>query len=672
MQVVLIITALVISILAFCLCIFRAKKLNVASEAIYDPKLRITACKSISVWIFMIFCIASLISLIWLFGLYGRLYNYEGGFTLKPAASWRLIENDAGNAEQYHYMNTKNDGIRINIVSLDREDAKEKRAEIKQTKNRMISASEEAEERLKVDAESAEKELKSQAKAKEKELKAAFKGDRQQRKAAVKENKEQLKTDIENTKSELELNLANNKENRKNIWRNGWLKRDIETNNFIALRHGRLYTVDVTLRKNLSALSIGPAGFFAGIFDGSTFSFMFFIAKNNNSLHPYKTINNGISYLLGFILGSVVFLAFVAWLVFVAAMKISREHWKKKWLIMSTSDKVAYMTILYEKEQEINKDNLKAAEQESKNQYAQVNEKFDATPDNALEILNAPPKEKGKLEKTGNFLANAFTAGGFSKKIAEEQYNDMKMVYDYFDSLYKIAFANVKIANTRYNYICRIAGLYILQMKELIASFNYKQKEQFIQAEQMELGTVEFNGLQEQELLDSIKAFHKDFNIKTKAMWKGTLKFVNAIGDVSSLGNLGPALGVGAIVVAGAVHYFGIINKNNKIKAMLIKARAKIRDAITESKKNKSKAESFVKRAEEICDYLDDSMKHYAVMFEGISAQLFPDGDTVKSKLQRHEREKKGDGYYTDEEFMIIRPLGKYAKAMGQLIEADL
>jgi RNA processing factor Prp31 len=207
-------------------------------------------------------------------------------------------------------------------------------------------------------------------------------------------------------------------------------------------------------------------------------------------------------------------------------------------------------------------------------------------------------------------------------------------------------------------------------MQELIASFTYEQKDRFIQTGEMELNTVELGEIKAQELLEKIEIFNKDFEIRTEALWKDTLNFAKSISNVASLGKLGPALGIGAVVLAGAITYVDSRNKNMKIKDSLLQARTEIRNAITETQQNKSKAENFVKRADELCDYLDESMKRYSAMFTEIYGQLFPEGD--KTKSERETRKKEGGEYYTDEEFMIIRPLGKYAKVMGQVIKADI
>jgi len=75
MQVLLIIATFVLAGASFCLGFYRAIKLDMAVKQIDALKLRITAEESISVWLLSLLCAASLISLIWFFMSYGKLYN---------------------------------------------------------------------------------------------------------------------------------------------------------------------------------------------------------------------------------------------------------------------------------------------------------------------------------------------------------------------------------------------------------------------------------------------------------------------------------------------------------------------------------------------------------------------------------------------------------------------
>ena len=666
MQVILIITAFIIAIAMFFFSYIRIKKLKAAAESIYDPKLRTPSIQSISIWVFILICSASLISLIWLFGSYGKLLNYEGGFKLKSAANWQLTENRTEDSEQYYKYAHNNNIVLITVVSLSKENVREKKAEIIQVRDNLITSLKAEPKRLKESAKNAERNLKIQARENRKEIRTAFRKDRLQRNLETKANREQLKNDIVNIKIELEQDLKNNRKNIRDIWHNGWLQKDLNINCFTAIKNRRLYTVEVTLRGDLSGINIGPYGIFNGIFDGSIFPCTVFIARNNVFMYPYKEVNNGFSYVLGFILGNIIFLAFAVWFIYIIAAKIIRERWKKLWLVLPTGNKVAYITALYNGEQEFHKQELEYCIQQSKNKYYSCKKELDMSPDKALVLLNAPDEEKGKLWKIGDTIS----AGSFSKNEAEEKYNKMKMVYDYYDSEFNIASVKVDTANTHYNFICRKAVLYIQQMKELIKKFTYEQKNQFDQAKQLEFDT--FNEVNIQEILKSIEAFNNDFYINSKAMWKDTLRFVNTVNSIGRLGTFGTALGIGFIAVAAIVQFFSAANNNKEIKARYMKGQSEIRNAITQSKENKLKAENFVKRADEISNYLEESMIRYTAMFEKINTELFPADDIQKSKISRGKREKKGESYYTEDEILKIMPLGKYARIMSRVIESDL
>jgi hypothetical protein len=164
---------------------------------------------------------------------------------------------------------------------------------------------------------------------------------------------------------------------------------------------------------------------------------------------------------------------------------------------------------------------------------------------------------------------------------------------------------------------------------------------------------------------------NKDYDISMKDMWKGTFEFSASMMNDKSMGKLGTALGVGSMIGAGIADYLARKARDNEIKAKLIEGEAEIRDAIMQSKLNWQEAENFAKRVREISNYIEEAIERYTVMFSGISKQLFPDGDKSKTKASRKKQEKNGGGYYTDEEIQLIKPLGKYAKALKQITNAE-
>jgi|GEM_PF-6959681 len=341
------------------------------------------------------------------------------------------------------------------------------------------------------------------------------------------------------------------------------------------------------------------------------------------------------------------------------------------WLTKRDIDKeVAGLTKRYEKTQGNNLAVLSSAEYLYKVEDEFFTETYGMMPEEYLELL-IEEVEAPKEKRTGffGFLANAFSAGE-GRKEAERQYGEMVHIYEHYDSFCQISLANVTLANARYNFACGKAILYVQQMKDLIESFTDKQKNQFDQTGQLELEQIAFSGIKAEELFKSIQSFNKEYDISTKAMWNDTFDFAaDMICDKDS-GKLGKAFGVGAIAVAGVANFFDNVSKEREIEARLIEGIMEIRTAITQSKANQQKADAFVIRAEELTDYLEEAIDRYTVMFSGITEQLFPKGDASKSKLHRKRRQKSGEGYYTNDEMLLIMPLGKYAKTLKQITEA--
>ena len=281
MQIILIISAIIVSLGTMAFAIGHSMRRKEEAGKIYDPKLRVTPGKSVPVWIFALLSIASLISLIWSFGFYGRQFNYEGGFTLRPSARWQLVETEIADQEQYYRYSDSTNTIGINVVSLGRGESRERRAEIRRTRDELTAYFDGRPRQLRRDARTEQRELRSQARRDRREIRRTYRGNRQQRNEAIGENRAQLRTDIGNVRTTLEQDIAINNEHRRNVWRNGWLQRDRYVNSFEALHNRRLYTVDVTSREDLANINIRPFRFFAGVFDGSTFAGTIFLVRIN-------------------------------------------------------------------------------------------------------------------------------------------------------------------------------------------------------------------------------------------------------------------------------------------------------------------------------------------------------------------------------------------------------
>jgi gas vesicle protein len=701
MQIVFIIIAIIAAIGFLLLGYLRVEALNQAAEKIDDPKLRVTGDKGVWVWIFCLLSAASLVSLIWFFGSFGKLYHYEGGFTLRSAAEWRITEGQTEEAGQnFAYTHVGEGGIlQLAVVTLSEEDTKAKGVEIKYTRNTRISELKEARSHLKPDAKAAEKQLKADANAETKELKTTLKGQNAELKAALAANAEQLKINLANIKNTLKQDLADNSRKTREVWQKGWL---LEENDgaedallyFTTLKSNRLYTAHVSsVAGELSRLSIKPVGFFRGVFDGCIIPGAALVAIFLDTIHPYKTINNGFTYLVGFILGCLILAAFAAWMVYIILMKNAREKWKQTWLLLTLTEKIAYIdsvanAVLCGIDYEIKwaEDDFKSLEKE-----------YESSPEDAFSIFNkdvedAQEDKKKVLNKVGGFLGDVFTAGNLSRKSAEEEYNRLAGVVEYFNARYEVSQKGVKKTNTEYHWLRKKALLCIMQIKYFIEKLPIEVKEEFDQAEKLALDTSIADAVGEDMVLltNEIMQFNTDYKIKAEAAFDRTLEFssgmleqsfsffnrTNANGKVSdedaAAGVFFAGLAVAAVVVEGAVQYFGAVSKNNEIKARLKSGLIKLRDSITQIESNRTTADGFIQRAEQVNKVLSKSFAPYTKMFDELEKIVFPEGDDSKTKASRTATQDSGGLYYTPEESEKIRALGRFSKHMKQIVEADL
>ncbi|MDR3335474.1 MAG: hypothetical protein LBT13_11435 [Treponema sp.] len=632
MQIVLIIGVIIAAIVFSILGCVRLDALDEAAEKIEDPKLRVQNWKSTSVWLLWLLCAASLISLIWFFGSFGKLYNYEGGFTLHPAAEWQITEGQTEEAGQnFAYVRTDKDGesgiLQLTVVTLSAKDAQVKGAEIKDTKGTRISELKEARSHLKPDAKAAEKQLKADAKVETKELKTTLKGQKAELKAALKINDEQLKINLENIKNKLKQDLADNSRKAREVWQKGWLSQEgdgAEDAHFTALKNNRLYTVYVSsVSGELSRLSIKPVGFFRGLFDGCVLPGSALIAIFLDAIHPYKTINNGFSYLLGFIIGFLILIAFTSWLVYIILMKIGREKWKQKWIVMSEEEKHTYRTQLWRDEMDLIIFGYEKYDQPyyarkvkgAEDKFDETEEDFDMmTPEEVLDQFKLSMESDGGI---GSWFKKTFTSGTAFKE-AQERFEELKSIYDYYQMRYDISDAKKDAANAEYNYIREKAVLYAVQLKEIKKNLSVKQREIIDKSNALDVNHDVLNLQELNSILDSIDRFNAEYTIQASESLKETMDFANTAFEESgkllsssfeknknkkgegdfdmALGAVSAGLGLVAIAGEGISQIVGNIQKNQEGIKRLKEAELEIIDAIEGIESNQFKVDTFTTR----------------------------------------------------------------------------
>jgi hypothetical protein len=601
----------------------------------------------------------------------GRLFNNEGGFLLKHAREWRQIKQDASE-HVYSYEKTI-DGTLENVSIVVSNVSKE-------TKQNILRSLKDSDKILKLTAKENAKTEKEKAKQNEKQIKKEFKKDKPQLKRRLEENELALVQTLQTSEKQLKDGLEANRQDRRKL-SGKWLEEPAGV--FTAAKETRIYTVTPSSNAALADVSIKPYGFLYGMVDGFAIPIQGIGGIFISSWHPYKVNNNGISYLIGFILGVGILTVLVVGLLYAFHEKRTRLKWEAKWAAMTIPEKVDYITGQYQAAQKEKDHKL----QISRDEYNSLKNNYGKSPEGLLKAFNELPEE-GALS---NFFGNLFTAGEHNADKVKEHYYQLTEIYQYYQTRYMLSLYEVEIADTAYKYEREKAALYINQMKEIFDKFNYKQKELFDQVKKMGLRQEQFKGPDVRELLKSIERFNTDYNIKAEASWDKTMKFAGGVLEETSkfidkktkkgmqklsdedmvVAGIGTVIGLGAIAAEGVGQFLGNMERNKEVVATFKEGEAELRNAITNLEVNRSKAKDFIKRAREINSYLEDSMQRYTRMFEEVNAMLYPPGNAEKSKEVHLKREEEGKSFFTDEEVDRVFALYDYGKIMATVVDAE-
>jgi hypothetical protein len=486
-------------------------------------------------------------------------------------------------------------------------------------------------------------------------------------------------------------------------------------------------------------LRVKPFGFFRGITDGYIIPVQG-IGALFVKTQPYKTANNGILYLVGFIIGVGIFAGLLWWQIYVIHKYLIRQRKRKekaeqkererleleaklkeeaeqkererleleaKWAVMSDEEKAEYNAEKYvEEHKKKSKEltcaiqNLETAYNDAKKenygklqslrgQYNALEGNYGTNPEGQLQVFDQPD-QKDVFDQVGNFFGNLTTAGKQGVEQAVEQYNWLTDIFNFYQARYSACLQEVEVANAAYTYERAKASLYINQLRELFDNFNFKQKAQLDQVKKTGLQDVKFDSREVQKLLDTVSKFNTDYKIQAEASWdkalqvsgdifNETAKYVNKAtkkgkkqlsdGDLIVAG-IGLGIGLANIAVEGIGQLVGSMEKNSEIVAQYKEGEGRLREAITAVEVNRSNAEDFINRANEINNYLEDAMQRYSRMFAEINSMLFPDGDEEKSRFARKKREELGGEFFTDEEADKVFALYEYGKIMATVVNA--
>lgn len=282
-------------------------------------------------WALTLLSAAMLTFAAWLGVSYDREHNYYGGFTLRPQNCYILTQaaNNAA-ADQYDYIYTCDSTsapLRINVAPISDADAAALQEKYQQEYQQNMSMLGDIRPQLKAAAQHSIDELK------------AFHQDKRSKQGFFSRIKlwfhdSELNAAIDSVENQLDSDLAANAgeaELREDAWDNGFL---LSWNDsavlYSAAYNCRSYHIQAASlnadRSGMAGLSIRPAGFFMGFFDGCILPFAAIAAIWLADFYPYKFINNGTIYLIGFIVGLLVLIFFAAWLVFL----LNKYYYERK------------------------------------------------------------------------------------------------------------------------------------------------------------------------------------------------------------------------------------------------------------------------------------------------------------------------------------------------------
>jgi len=424
------------------------------------------------------------------------------------------------------------------------------------------------------------------------------------------------------------------------------------------------------------------------------------------NLHPIKTVNNGSSYVLGFIIGCIMLILLNVLYIWIIINDISTERekaeneekariekiktrneekakrrWEKKWAAMSLDQKLNYITKPYVETQQNNVEKLRLLG----NIYSETAMKFGGKePDLALSEIGI------KAEASG-FFKNLLSAGESDLEIARKRYNQLAGIYKYYETRYKILLQTVLCFNAEYNLMREKAVLYLQLIKEFIAELPIKKRELFdnLEGEKIDqvlldnkslikdvlnsIGQLDANyRIQAEESFGkSMELAGKNFSKAGKILEKSLSKGKFSDKDISKIGNkvLDGAVVLGAEAIG---QYMGNLEKSKEAKTQLAEGELELRKGIEGIEADKQKLVGLSKRFVELNYSLEKSMEYHIAVFNDVYSYIFTAGDESKTKEVRKRREEEGGDYYSDDEFERIMGLREFSKLLGTLVDSSL
>lgn len=432
----------------------------------------------------------------------------------------------------------------------------------------------------------------------------------------------------------------------------------------------RMYTITGYGDYNalIDTLTIKPFGGFRGIIDGYLIPVQGIRGIFSKSVYPHKTVNNGFFYLLGFIVGALVFALLLIWLVAAIVACTKSVAWDKKWNAMVIQEKIEHITDIYKDKHEENINDLKKAEKDYKKKVKAYNGQ---DPENALKEFKKTPLPEAK------FFSNLLSAGKAGLEAMQEHYKIAVSVYEYYKSRYTASNARAGMINTEYVYLRKKGELYVNEIKkikeEYVAKFGLGDLNALSASGPADLDIEDFDYDNIQDALESMEELFVKYDIKAEERWNNTFDFVfdSLLDDNKSIEESLIESGL-ALAISAVGQYFDNWQKSTEAKEKLVENEHEIVKAIKVIEKNQNRVDAFAAREENLNAIISKSLDWYTQKFNTVYAMMYPHGDVTKEQMDRKEREAQGGEYYTPEEKKEVALLILITQKTFKFLNADI
>jgi hypothetical protein len=648
---------------------------NVKGKKVDDPKLRIYGKTSFFLWFIVILSFSCLGALAYFASYFGRTENSNEVFALK--GDWILEnsvsfnQNETDTIYVYRQNNDSSDettnpeNVKIQVRHLsDNQFAKTKTLFDEQIKN-LLSNLKRRPAELNAEAKAQRKVIYQQAKDNEKELRILLKEKKAELKTALEENKERRKSALDYVSVLLQESLEQNKTEKK-IANKKWFANQ-NAGTYTALSGNHEYTVSSKSSDILKVIDISPYGFGSGYFDGTAYPGQKIGSLLSLDWNPsFKMSKAGKIYIIAFALGILVNLVMLVWLLCIIIHRIVILSWLIKWSLLPVKDKISYIDGLADAVIiEIDGD-IEEAEYDLKEYINQ----YQSSPETLLkEHSEKYAENKNKAIRT---IWDIITAGWASRNKTEKGHKHLVDIAKYYYSRYIVIEMKVKKESAQYHWLRKKAKLYVIQIKHFFKNLSVNIRDEFNQAEKLSLDKSIGCAIDRdtERLLKDISKIDRNFNNKIQTEFLRTFTSSTELLKFIGLTN-SAVIGYVATGIALLFVYIGAYNNNSEIKNRIGRKIVDLRKQITKIEKKRTKAESFVGRVSNINKTLIEAFSRYTKMFNELDKIIFPEGDYSKSRTSREAAQNRGESYFSQEEMEKVRALGRFAKYMKQIIEAD-